>query len=197
MITGEVDVDEGEIWFDDSEITHWQMYRRARLGMAYLPQEPSAFRGLTTAENVIAILEMNKYTRQQIRERLEALLTEFMMVTRRTIKAKNLSGAERRRLQVMRAMALQPAFIMPDEPFAGVEPIAVEELQAIVGKLKSKNVGVLITDHNVHETLEITDRAYVISAGEILVHGTPKEITQNEIACRVFLGQQFKLRGVP
>jgi lipopolysaccharide export system ATP-binding protein len=196
MITGEVDVDEGEIWFDDNEITRWPMYRRARLGMAYLPQEPSAFRGLTTEENVIAVLEMNKYTKSQIHERLEELLTEFGMLTRRTIKAKNLSGGERRRLEVMRAMALRPAFIMLDEPFAGVDPIAVEDLQAIVGKLKTKNVGVLITDHNVHETLEIADRAYVISAGEIIVHGTPAEIAHNEIARKVFLGQQFKLRGI-
>jgi len=196
MITGEVDVDEGEIWFDDNEITRWPMYRRARLGMAYLPQEPSAFRGLTTEENVIAVLEMNKYTKSQIHERLEELLTEFGMLTRRTIKAKNLSGGERRRLEVMRAMALRPAFIMLDEPFAGVDPIAVEDLQAIVGKLKTKNVGVLITDHNVHETLEIADRAYVISAGEIIVHGTPTEIAHNEIARKVFLGQQFKLRGI-
>jgi lipopolysaccharide export system ATP-binding protein len=139
---------------------------------------------------------MNKYTKRQIHERLEELLAEFGMVARRTIKAKSLSGGERRRLEVMRAMALQPAFVMLDEPFAGVDPIAVEELQAIVSRLKTKNVGVLITDHNVHETLEIADRAYVISAGEILVHGTPEEITQDEIARKVFLGQQFKLRGV-
>jgi lipopolysaccharide export system ATP-binding protein len=196
MITGEVDVDEGEIWFDDNEITRWPMYRRARLGMAYLPQEPSAFRGLTAEENVIAVLEMNKYTKPHIHEQLEELLTEFGMLTRRTIKARNLSGGERRRLEVMRAMALHPAFIMLDEPFAGVDPIAVEELQAIVGKLKTKNAGVLITDHNVHETLEIVDRAYVISAGEILVHGAPREIADNEIARKVFLGQQFKLRGL-
>jgi len=196
MVTGEIDVDEGEIWFDDIEITGWPMYRRARLGMAYLPQEPSAFRGLTTEENVIAVLEMNKYTKQQIRERLEELLAEFGMLTRRTVKARNLSGGERRRLEVMRAMTLRPAFIMLDEPFAGVDPIAVEELQSIVGKLKTKNVGVLITDHNVHETLEIVDRAYVISAGEILVRGTPVEIAENEVARRVFLGQQFRLRGL-
>jgi len=196
MITGEVDVDMGEIWFDDKEITRWPMYRRARLGMAYLPQEPSAFRGLTTEENVVALLEMNKYGKKQIRERVEELLAEFGMLTRRAIKARDLSGGERRRLEVMRAMALRPAFIMLDEPFAGVDPIAVEELQSIVGRLKTKNVGVLITDHNVHETLEIADRAYVISAGEILTHGTPNEIAHNDVARKVFLGQQFKLRGI-
>jgi lipopolysaccharide export system ATP-binding protein len=195
MITGEVDADAGEIWFDDTNIARWPMYRRARLGMAYLPQEPSAFRGLTTEENVVAVLEMSQ-SGQVIHDRVEALLSEFGMVSRRTIKAKNLSGGERRRLEVMRAMALHPAFLMLDEPFAGIDPIAVEELQSIVGGLKTKNVGVLITDHNVHETLEIADRAYVISAGEILVHGTPVEIARNDLARKIFLGQQFKLRGI-
>lgn len=196
MITGEVDVGDGSVWFDDHNITHWPMYRRARLGMSYLPQEPSAFRGLTCEENVIAVLEMHGYAKEDIRSRVEQLLEEFSMSSRRSIKAKNLSGGERRRLEVMRAIALQPAFIMLDEPFAGVDPIAVEDLQAIVGRMKARNIGVLITDHNVHETLEIADRAYVISSGEILVHGTPVEIANNEVARKVFLGQQFKLRGV-
>jgi len=196
MITGDVEAEEGTIWFDHDDITRWPMYRRARLGMAYLPQEPSVFRGLTTEQNVIAVLEMNRYTRQQIRERLEELLAEFGMVARRTIKAKNLSGGERRRLEVMRAMALRPAFIMLDEPFAGVDPIAVEDLQSIVAGLRTQSVGVLITDHNVHETLAIVDRAYVISAGEILVHGKPGEIAQDAIARKVFLGQRFRLRGI-
>lgn len=195
MITGEVEADGGGIWFDDNEITRWPMYRRARLGMAYLPQEPSAFRGMTTEENIAAVLEMHQQSKQAILDRVGLLLTEFGMLNRRTIKAKHLSGGERRRLEVMRAMALQPAFLMLDEPFAGVDPIAVEELQSIVGRLKTKDVGVLITDHNVHETLEIADRAYVISAGEILVHGTPQEIARNDIARKVFLGQKFKLRG--
>lgn len=197
MITGEVNVDEGEIWFDEQEIAHWPMYRRARLGMAYLPQEPSAFRGLTAEENVIAMLEMNGYTRQHVRERTEEVLTEFGMLSRRKVKARDLSGGERRRLEVMRAMALHPHFVLLDEPFAGVDPIAVEELQRIVDRLKTKNVGVLITDHNVHETLEIADRAYVISEGQILVHGTPMEIAHDEAARKVFLGQQFKLRAGP
>jgi lipopolysaccharide export system ATP-binding protein len=197
MITGEVDADAGAIYFDDTEITSWPMYKRARLGIAYLPQEPSAFRGLTTEENIVAVMEMNKYSREQIQERVEELLTEFSMHSRRRIKASHLSGGERRRLEVMRAMALRPHFVLLDEPFAGVDPIAVEELQSIVGRLKTKDVGVLITDHNVHETLEIADRAYVISEGQILVHGTPVEIAENAIARKVFLGQQFKLRSVP
>lgn len=195
MITGEVNADAGAIHFDNTAITSWPMYKRARLGIAYLPQEASAFRGLTAEENVVAVMEMNGYSRKQIKERVEELLAEFSMHSRRNIKASHLSGGERRRLEVMRAMALHPNFVLLDEPFAGVDPIAVEELQSIVGRLKTKNVGVLITDHNVHETLEIADRAYVISEGQILVHGTPVEIADNQIARKVFLGQQFKLRS--
>jgi len=195
MITGEVKVDGGTIWFDNTEISHWHMYQRARLGIAYLPQEPSAFRGLTTEENIVAVLEINKYTKEEIKQRLEEVLSEFGMDARRKIKAKNLSGGERRRLEVMRAFALQPYFILLDEPFAGIDPIAVEELQRIIVALKTKNIGVLITDHNVHETLEITDRAYVIYEGEILIQGTPKEIASHHSARQIFLGEKFKLRG--
>jgi len=195
MITGEVNISSGSIWFDDKEITGFPMYQRARLGIAYLPQEPSVFRGLTTEENVIAILEMNHYNKKQIQDRLEELLKEFGMETRRHIKAKNLSGGERRRLEVMRALALQPHFILLDEPFAGVDPIAVEELQRVVATLKTKNIGVLITDHNVHETLEITDRAYIIYEGNILIHGTPTEIINHQLARERFLGEKFKMRG--
>jgi len=195
IITGETKADKGTVWFDETEIGGWPMYRRARLGIAYLPQEPSAFRGLTAEENVIAVLEMNGYSKQEIRERVEEVLTDFAMHARRRIKAKHLSSGERRRLEVMRASALRPHFILLDEPFAGVDPIAVEELQRIVATFKEKNTGVLITDHNVHETLEIADRAYVISEGKLLVHGTPMEIAHNELARKVFLGQQFRLRG--
>ena len=194
MITGEIKADDGAIWFDDTEITRWHMYKRARLGIAYLPQEPSAFRGLTTEDNVITMLELNHYSKEQIRQRLEEVLTEFGMTSRRKVKAKDLSGGERRRLEVMRALALQPNFILLDEPFAGVDPIAVEDLQGIVRTLKTKNIGVLITDHNVHETLEITDSAYVIFEGNILVCGTPKEIADHHSARQIFLGEKFKLR---
>ena len=195
IITGDIKSDSGSVFFDDTEITHLPMYKRARLGIGYLPQESSAFRGLTTEENIISILEINHYTKQQINERLNEVMTEFDMWKRSGIKANNLSGGERRRLEVMRAMALHPYFMLLDEPFAGVDPIAVNDLQNIIAHLKDKNVGVLITDHNVHETLEITDRAYIINQGEILIHGTPEEIEQNALARKVFLGEKFKLRN--
>lgn len=194
IISGEVPSDSGTIWFDTTNITHWPMYQRARLGISYLPQEPSVFRDLTTEENIVAVLEMNHYTRQQIYLRSQEILNEFSMFSRRKIKAKDLSGGERRRLEVMRALALHPHFLLLDEPFAGIDPIAVEELQKILSKLKKINLGVLITDHNVHETLEIADRAYIIENGKILVEGTPKEITKNPLARKIFLGQQFKIR---
>lgn len=191
MITGEIKADSGSVLFDDLDITTLPMYKRARLGIAYLPQEPSAFRSLTTEENVIAVLEMNHYSKEQIRERTEEMLNEFDMTSRRKIKASHLSGGERRRLEVMRAMSLHPHFLLLDEPFAGVDPIAVEQLQEIVGALKTKNVGVLLTDHNVHETLQIADRAYIINEGTILVEGTPAELIQNETARKIFLGESF------
>ena len=196
MITGEVEVDGGEVWFDNTKITRWPMYRRARLGVAYLPQEPSAFRLLTAEENVIAVLEMNHYSKQQISARLAEVLSEFGMLSRRKIKANDLSGGERRRLEVMRAMALHPYFVLLDAPFAGVDPIAGEDLKRIVASIKTQDAGVLITDHNVHETLEIVDRAYIISEGRIMVQGRPIEIAHDELARKVFLGQHFKLRGI-
>lgn len=194
IITGDIRADGGSIFFNEIDITDFPMYKRARLGIGYLPQEPSAFRGLTTEENIIAVLELNHFTQEKIKERLDEVLDEFGMNSRKTIKAKDLSGGERRRLEVMRAMSLHPFFMLLDEPFAGVDPIAVYDLQQIITKLKEKNVGVLITDHNVHETLEITDRAYIINQGKILLQGTPSEIEQNEIVRRVFLGQIFCLR---
>uniref|UniRef100_A0A7V2ZLB0 LPS export ABC transporter ATP-binding protein n=1 Tax=Ignavibacterium album TaxID=591197 RepID=A0A7V2ZLB0_9BACT len=193
IITGDIRADGGSIFFNEIDITDFPMYKRARLGIGYLPQEPSAVRGLTTEENIIAVLELNHFTREKIKERLDEVLNEFGMNSRKTIKAKDLSRGERRRLEVMRAMSLHP-FLLLDEPFAGVDPIAVYDLQQIITKLKEKNVGVLITDHNVHETLEITDRAYIINQGKILLQGTPSEIEQNEIVRRVFLGQNFRLR---
>ncbi len=195
IITGDIDANGGQILFDETDITGYPMYKRARLGIGYLSQESSAFLSLTTEGNVIAVLEMNHYSREQIKERLEEVIVEFDMQERRKIKAKNLSGGERRRLEVMRAMALHPYFMLLDEPFAGVDPIAVSELQEIILKLKINNVGVLLTDHNVHETFEIADRVYVINEGEILIHGTPNEIEENEMARRIFLGEKFHLRG--
>lgn len=194
IITGDIRTDKGTVFFDDIDITVYPMFKRARLGIGYLPQESSAFRGLTTEENVVAVLELNNYSKDQIKERLNEVIAEFDMNSRRTIKASDLSGGERRRLEVMRAMALHPYFMLLDEPFSGVDPIAVNDLQKIIVRLKEKNVGVLITDHNVHETLEITDRAYIINQGNILLHGTPPEIARNEIARKVFLGQKFNLR---
>jgi len=196
IITGEIKADNGTILFDEEDISRWPMYRRARLGIAYLSQEPSAFRGLTTEENVMAVLEMNGYTRTQIHERLEAVLREFDMHSRRKVKARDLSGGERRRLEVMRAISLYPSFVLLDEPFAGIDPIAVEELQRIVARLKTMNIGVLLTDHNVHEALQIADRAYIISEGTILLHGTPVEIARSDLARKVFLGERFQLRGL-
>jgi len=194
MITGEITADKGSILYDEQDISRWPMYRRARLGIAYLPQEPSAFRGLTTEENVVAVLEMNGYSRQQIRDRLEQVLTEFDMNSRRHVKARNLSGGERRRLEVMCAVSLYPSFLLLDEPFAGIDPIAVEDLQRIINNLKNMNIGVLLTDHNVHETLEIVDRAYIITEGTILMQGSPTEVAANPLVRKVFLGERFVFR---
>jgi lipopolysaccharide export system ATP-binding protein len=196
MITGEIRGTEGRILFDTTDVSRWPMYRRARLGIAYLPQEPSAFRGLTTEENVVAVLEMNGYSRPQIRTRLEQVLTEFDMNSRRHVKAKNLSGGERRRLEVMRAVSLYPSFVLLDEPFAGVDPIAVGDLQRIINNLKNMNIGVLLTDHNVHETFEIVDRAYIITEGKILMQGSPAEVAANPIVRKMFLGERFVFRDV-
>lgn len=193
MITGVVPPDGGSISFDDMEMTHMPMFKRARLGIAYLPQEPSAFRGMTVEENVVAVLELNHYTKQEIKERLEEVMTEFDMASRRKIKAKNLSGGERRRLEVMRAMSLHPYFMLLDEPFAGVDPMAVLDLQGIIARMKEKNIGVLLTDHNVHETFEIADRACVISEGKILVEGKPADIANDELVRKTFLGESFKM----
>ena len=192
MITGEIKLDGGSVLFDDTDITRWPMYRRARLGIGYLAQESSAFRGLTTEQNVAAVLEVNGYGKSQIHVRVEEALSTFDMHARRKVKARDLSGGERRRLEVMRAISLYPSFVLLDEPFAGVDPIAVEDLQRIVAKLKTMNIGVLLTDHNVHETLEIADRVYIISEGKVLLHGTPSEIAQSDLAHKVFLGERFK-----
>jgi len=195
IITGEIKATAGQIQIDNLDITRMPMYRRARLGISYLPQEPSAFRGLTTRENILVPLEMNGFSKEEQKRRLEEVLESFDLRTRADVKVHDLSGGERRRLEVARAFALRPRFMLLDEPFAGIDPIAVEQLQKLVYRLKEEHVGVLITDHNVHETLEITDRAYVIYEGRILVEGTPSDIIAHERARNVFLGEQFRLRS--
>jgi lipopolysaccharide export system ATP-binding protein len=194
IITGEIEATGGAVFLDEKEITREPMYKRARLGISYLPQEPSAFRGLTAEENILLPLQMNAYSKLDQRARLGEVLDGFDLRSRARIKARDLSGGERRRLEVARAFALHPRFILLDEPFAGVDPIAVEELQKLVHRLKEEKVGVLITDHNVHETLEITDRAYIIYEGKILVQGNPQEIISHERAREIFLGEKFHLR---
>jgi lipopolysaccharide export system ATP-binding protein len=194
IITGEIKATAGRIQLDNSDITRLPMYRRARLGISYLPQEPSAFRGLTIRENILVPLEMNGLSNEEQETRLEEVLENFDLRTKANVKAHELSGGERRRLEVARAFALHPRFMLLDEPFAGIDPIAVEQLQKLVYRLREQNLAVLITDHNVHETLEITDRAYVIYEGKILVEGTPSQIIEHERARNVFLGEQFRLR---
>ena len=194
LITGEILLDLGKVFLNNVDISKWPMYKRARLGISYLPQEPSAFRGLTTEENIRAVIEFSNIPKDKWNSVIEYLLNEFDMKSRRNIKANNLSGGERRRLEVMRALTIRPQFILLDEPFAGIDPIAVEELQKIIYRLKEKQIGVLITDHNVHETLSIASRCYIINEGSVLLEGTPEEISQNELAKKIFLGQKFKLR---
>jgi len=194
MITGEILPDSGKVFLNNVDISRLPMYKRAQLGISYLPQEPSAFRGLTTEENIKAYIEFSNIPKENWNSVTTGLLKEFEMESRRNIKAKNLSGGERRRLEVMRALTIQPQFILLDEPFAGVDPIAVEDLQRIIYNLKDKNIGVLITDHNVHETLSIANRTYIINEGNVLLEGTPEEVANNDLVRRIFLGQKFKLR---
>ena len=194
MITGEILPDSGKVILNNDDISKLPMYKRARLGISYLPQEPSAFRGLTTEENIRAVIEFSSIPKDKWNSVIEDLLDEFDMKSRRKIKANHLSGGERRRLEVMRALTILPHFILLDEPFAGIDPIAVEDLQKIIYRLKEKQIGVLITDHNVHETLSIATRCYIINEGSVLLEGTPEEISQNELARKIFLGQKFKLR---
>jgi len=193
LLTGLIRADGGDVIFDDETITRWPMYKRARLGMAYLPQESSVFRGLTVEENLLAILETLPLNRHQRRERLEQLLEELNLVRIRKSKAYQLSGGERRRVEVTRALVTNPAFLLLDEPFAGIDPIAVEDIQNIVARLKQKDIGILITDHNVHETLEITDRAYIIYDGKILIEGDSATIANDPKAREFFLGERFSL----
>jgi len=194
MIVGLIKPNEGRILLDDQEITTMAMYRRAKLGIGYLPQEASVFRKLSVEDNIRAILEMTDKTRTEQARKLEELLDEFSLQHVRKNMGDVLSGGERRRTEIARALATEPKFILLDEPFAGVDPIAVEDIQGIVSQLKRKNIGVLITDHNVQETLSITDRAYLLFEGKILKQGTAEELAADEQVRKVYLGKNFELR---
>jgi lipopolysaccharide export system ATP-binding protein len=193
MIVGLVPLDGGEIFLDGRNVSRLPIHRRARLGLSYLPQEPSIFRKLTVAENVRAVLELNDLPREEVDERLDALLHELHVVHLRNSPAVSLSGGERRRVEIARALASEPRFILLDEPFAGVDPIAVIEIQRIIRFLKDRGIGVLITDHNVRETLGICDRAYIINDGSVLACGHPEEIVYNDAVRKVYLGEHFRL----
>jgi lipopolysaccharide export system ATP-binding protein len=194
MIVGLIKPYAGKVLLDDVEITNLPMYRRAKRGIGYLAQEASVFRKLSVEDNIRAVLEFTKFTKAQQKERTEQMLEEFGLTHVRKSLGITLSGGERRRTEIARALAVDPNFILLDEPFAGVDPIAVEDIQEIVAKLKEKNIGILITDHNVHETLSITDRAYLLFEGAILKAGTAEELAADEHVRRVYLGQNFELR---
>ncbi len=194
MIVGLIKPNEGEIFLDEDNITDLPMYRRAKLGIGYLAQEASVFRKLTVQENIMAVLEMRKMSKKDMKEKTEALLEEFSLTHVRKNLGMVLSGGERRRTEIARALAVDPNFVLLDEPFAGVDPIAVEEIQSIVAKLKQKNIGILITDHNVNETLSITDRAYLMFEGKLLKAGTAEDLAADEQVRRVYLGQHFELK---
>ncbi len=196
MTVGLITPNEGKIFLDDIDITALPVYRRAQLGIGYLAQEASVFRNLTVEDNIKAVLEMSKFSKEEQSEKTESLLNEFGLQKIRKSYGIQLSGGERRRTEIARALALDPKFILLDEPFAGVDPIAVEDIQQIVAKLKDKNIGILITDHNVHETLTITDRAYLLFEGQILKSGTAVELAEDEKVRRVYLGKNFELRSV-
>lgn len=194
MIVGLIKPNEGNIYLEDEDITKDPMYRRAQKGIGYLAQEASVFRKLTVEDNIMAILEMTDLKKEERHEKLEELINEFSLHKVRKNRGDLLSGGERRRTEIARALAANPNFILLDEPFAGVDPIAVEEIQSIVAKLKQKNIGILITDHNVQETLSITDRAYLLFEGKILESGTPEVLAANEMVRKVYLGSNFVLR---
>lgn len=194
MIVGLIQPFSGKIFLDNEEITNQPVYKRAKKGIGYLAQEASVFRNLSIEDNIKAVLEMTTYTKQYQKEKLETLIEEFGLQHIRKSKGIQLSGGERRRTEIARALAIDPKFVLLDEPFAGVDPIAVEDIQQIVTKLKEKNIGVLITDHNVHETLNITDRSYLLFEGSILKAGTAEELAADEVVRKVYLGQNFELR---
>jgi len=194
MIVGMVKPNSGRIFLDDLDITKEPMYRRAQLGIGYLPQEASVFRKLSIEDNLYAILEMTKLTKKEQEMKAEKLLDEFALHHVRKNLGDQLSGGERRRTEIARALATDPKFILLDEPFAGVDPIAVEDIQNVVRKLKEKNIGILITDHNVHETLSITDRAYLLYSGSVIKSGTAEDLANDEQVRKVYLGENFELR---
>ena len=194
MTVGLIEPNEGRIFLNEEEITKFPMYKRARAGIGYLPQEASVFRQMSVEDNIISVLEMTDKPRDYQKDKLESLIAEFRLQKVRKNKGNQLSGGERRRTEIARCLAIDPKFIMLDEPFAGVDPIAVEDIQQIVWKLKYKNIGILITDHNVHETLNITDRAYLLFEGRILFQGKPEELAENPIVKEKYLGTNFVLQ---
>ena len=194
IIVGLIKPNMGKIFLNDEEITEEPMYKRAKRGIGYLAQEASVFRNMSVEDNLKAVLEFTKYSKEEQHDRMETLLDEFGLQNVRKNYGNRLSGGERRRTEIARCLAVNPGFILLDEPFAGVDPIAVEDIQAIVAKLKEKNIGILITDHNVHETLSITDRAYLLLEGAILKSGTSEDLANDEEVRRVYLGKKFELR---
>jgi len=194
MIVGLVKPDSGSVFLDDEDITNAPMYKRSQMGIGYLPQEVSVFRKLSVEDNIMAILELTDLNKEDRKSRLEQLLNEFSLQHVRKNLGNRLSGGEKRRTEIARALATNPKFVLLDEPFAGVDPIAVEDIQSIVSELKQRNIGILITDHNVQETLSITDRAYLLFEGNILKSGTASELAEDEEVRKVYLGQNFELR---
>ena len=194
MVVGLIKPDEGEVYLNDLNITKLPMYKRAQMGIGYLPQEASVFRKLSVEDNISAVLEMTKFTKQERKDKLEDLLNEFRLTHVRKNNGDSLSGGERRRTEIARALAVDPKFILLDEPFAGVDPIAVEDIQTVVARLKYKNIGILITDHNVNETLSICDRAYLLIEGKIFKHGTAEELAEDEQVRNLYLGRNFELK---
>ena len=194
MTTGLVTPNAGKIFLDDKEITKDPVYKRAQKGIGYLAQEASVFRKMTVEDNIKSVLEMTNFTLEEQKEKLETLISEFNLEAVRFNIGDRLSGGERRRTEIARCLAIEPRFIMLDEPFAGVDPIAVQDIQDIVWKLKDKNIGILITDHNVHETLNITDRTYLLYAGEVIKSGSAEDLANDEMVRRVYLGANFELR---
>jgi lipopolysaccharide export system ATP-binding protein len=194
MAVGLIRPDEGTVYLNEENITKLPMYKRAQLGIGYLPQEASVFRKLSVEDNILAVLEMTDLSKQQRKEKLESLLDEFRLHHVRKSPGDVLSGGERRRTEIARALAVDPKFILLDEPFAGIDPIAVEDIQAVVARLKFKNIGILITDHNVTETLSICDRAYLLIEGKIFKHGTAEELAQDEQVRKLYLGRNFELK---
>lgn len=194
MIVGLIKPNDGRIFLDGNEITKYPMYKRAQIGIGYLAQEESVFRKLSVEDNILGVLQFTKLSKKEQHQKMESLIEEFGLTQIRKFRGDLLSGGERRRTEIARALATDPNFILLDEPFAGVDPVAVEDIQRIVAKLVNKNIGILITDHNVRETLAITDRTYLMFEGSILKHGIPEELANDEMVRKVYLGQNFELR---